>query len=1060
MLLMVCAGAEAQYIGRVITASSQLVSGNTYVVRVSGGSYFTDTGSSYSAPNSQNSITDAAIYYFYTEDGGSTWKIKNYSTGKYWGTMTGSGTGASNTFVPAEESGAGSYQWNFSGTNVTAQCGSYYVNRSSGTMHSYTSGLNLQIYEYLLDKTPSIPSNKVVVVETKTTSITAATSATDNNHWYLISQTRDSETPLYTDGTQVVRAASSITPASLSYQMVSSVKKYLVRFFATNDGLFYMQFGDGTFIKYPNSNTPTDGTILAPTDNEPSGVFAFTLIEGATTFSWNLSSATGKRVDNNGQNATVVYYSSGTQTTANSNCDWGLYPVTFSNAIPYSFTATDGSFYHQTSTYQAAGESNYANRWLSKSANDKPQLKLISNSSVSNSKEGNNMRSSGGLYTTATSHRYNLSISEGRIISYTIVGTAVGALGITPEGGSVENFAASASVSKKVTLDSPAKETYFNLSGSSVWLNVEKFLIEYESDATDIIETSEITNDGIYTILANDAKRGALYANTSYLDACGGYKDSSTWPANPHVDIDATNTYQQFAIYTYSGNKYLYNIGSGKFVGVIDNEYFKLNSYPTTTWSVSTGSVAGTLRFTHSDEQKLCVNAWVGDGKRTYGVNAATPNDGADNLIIKCVSTLTNEQKTTIEGLISAYLTLDGKLQEIEQYTIGNDLGEYTNVNYASDEEKISSIASIRTAAADYSSSEMTTATSDATTVISNMTLNIPATNGFYRIKGYATNKYAKAGAITADNVNANDDATSLIPNSVNTETDGSDIWFYDATNHLINYKNGLGTICTRAFAALSKTKETITFAASTCSASGAQKIGLYEIKSNYKDSKVWYSNTNNVDRNNANNHVNCEWVVEAVPSLPVTISSARYATLYAPVALEIPSGVKAFSGTVDKAKSQLTMHRIEDVIPANTAVVLKLEDDADAGTFNFNITTTESTVEENSLQGTTAAQTYADEFVLGVDSKNSENIGFFKLSGSTVLPGFKAYLPSNVLSDGARSITMVWDDETTGISDASRLNDKSEMINDKQMFDLQGRRVSNPQRGLYIVNGHKIVIK
>ena len=196
---MVCAGAEAQYIGRVITASSQLVSGNTYVVRVSGGSYFTDTGSSYSAPNSQNSITDAAIYYFYTEDGGSTWKIKNYSTGKYWGTMTGSGTGASNTFVPAEESGAGSYQWNFSGTNVTAQCGSYYVNRSSGTMHSYTSGLNLQIYEYLLDKTPSIPSNKVVVVETKTTSITAATSATDNNHWYLISQTRDSETPLYTD---------------------------------------------------------------------------------------------------------------------------------------------------------------------------------------------------------------------------------------------------------------------------------------------------------------------------------------------------------------------------------------------------------------------------------------------------------------------------------------------------------------------------------------------------------------------------------------------------------------------------------------------------------------------------------------------------------------------------------------------------------------------------------------------------------------------------------------------------------------------------------------------
>ena len=29
-----------------------------------------------------------------------------------------------------------------------------------------------------------------------------------------------------------------------------------------------------------------------------------------------------------------------------------------------------------------------------------------------------------------------------------------------------------------------------------------------------------------------------------------------------------------------------------------------------------------------------------------------------------------------------------------------------------------------------------------------------------------------------------------------------------------------------------------------------------------------------------------------------------------------------------------------------------------------------------------------------------------------------------------------------------------------KQLFDLQGRRVKNPQRGLYIVNGKKVVIK
>ncbi len=483
-------------------------------------------------------------------------------------------------------------------------------------------------------------------------------------------------------------------------------------------------------------------------------------------------------------------------------------------------------------------------------------------------------------------------------------------------------------------------------------------------------------------------------------------------------------------------------------MGAINDIYFKLNSYPTTTWSVSAGSVLGTLRFTHSDEQRLCVNAWVGaGGDKIYGVNAATPNDGADNLIIKCVGTLTSEQKTTIEGLISAYLTLDGKLQKIEQYTIGNDLGEYTNVNYATDDAKNASNTSIRTAAADYSSSEMTTATSNATTAISNMTLNMPVRPIFLRIrstqgaKGYLT-AAAAGGRAT---FTAATDATTIF------------LWASDAK--LVSYNNSF------AYADMYVPQDNSDNAvAYNVEAAVSGNIGQYSVTCTYKNNKTYLYSTGsgNADRNTLSESFKQRnsFTLEAVTSLPVTISAAGYATLYAPVALEIPSGVKAFAGTVNKAKSQLTMHRIEDVIPANTAVVLKLEDGTEAGTFNFNITTTESTVGENSLQGTTAAQTYADQFVLGIDTENSANIGFFKLTGSTVLPGFKAYLPSNVLSAEARSITVVWDDETTGISDASRLNDKSKMINDKQMFDLQGRRVSNPQRGLYIVNGHKIVIK
>jgi rhamnogalacturonan endolyase len=45
-----------------------------------------------------------------------------------------------------------------------------------------------------------------------------------------------------------------------------------------------------------------------------------------------------------------------------------------------------------------------------------------------------------------------------------------------------------------------------------------------------------------------------------------------------------------------------------------------------------------------------------------------------------------------------------------------------------------------------------------------------------------------------------------------------------------------------------------------------------------------------------------------------------------------------------------------------------------------------------------------------------------------------------------------------TGIS--ATLNNKGEMINDKVLYDLQGRQVDTPRRGIYIHNGKKIVIR
>ena len=54
----------------------------------------------------------------------------------------------------------------------------------------------------------------------------------------------------------------------------------------------------------------------------------------------------------------------------------------------------------------------------------------------------------------------------------------------------------------------------------------------------------------------------------------------------------------------------------------------------------------------------------------------------------------------------------------------------------------------------------------------------------------------------------------------------------------------------------------------------------------------------------------------------------------------------------------------------------------------------------------------------------------------------------------------------STGISDATRLNHKEQILNNK-VFDLQGRQIENSKlsntqlrQGLYIKNGRKVLVK
>ncbi len=70
----------------------------------------------------------------------------------------------------------------------------------------------------------------------------------------------------------------------------------------------------------------------------------------------------------------------------------------------------------------------------------------------------------------------------------------------------------------------------------------------------------------------------------------------------------------------------------------------------------------------------------------------------------------------------------------------------------------------------------------------------------------------------------------------------------------------------------------------------------------------------------------------------------------------------------------------------------------------------------------------------------------------SNTMKNFRAYFTT---TGGARLSGFTFDGETTAVQSVAVSQQQAE-----QVYDLQGRRVSQPQKGLYIVNGKKIVVK
>ena len=190
-------------------------------------------------------------------------------------------------------------------------------------------------------------------------------------------------------------------------------------------------------------------------------------------------------------------------------------------------------------------------------------------------------------------------------------------------------------------------------------------------------------------------------------------------------------------------------------------------------------------------------------------------------------------------------------------------------------------------------------------------------------------------------------------------------------------------------------------------------------------------------------------------PTVPATITSAGWATLYTDKALDFSgvSGLTAYTATC--SESTVTLTPVSDV-PANTGVVLKGSADT------YYIPTTESSsTDKGHLLGSASAATAWDAYTgytlyVLTQASDGVNVEFNPVTSGEIAAG-KAFLKvSSGDSSLAPTLNVVFAGGTTGIDSAV----KSDELSDKNYYNLAGQRVAQPTKGLYIVGGKKVVVK
>lgn len=186
--------------------------------------------------------------------------------------------------------------------------------------------------------------------------------------------------------------------------------------------------------------------------------------------------------------------------------------------------------------------------------------------------------------------------------------------------------------------------------------------------------------------------------------------------------------------------------------------------------------------------------------------------------------------------------------------------------------------------------------------------------------------------------------------------------------------------------------------------------------------------------------------IYPAVEGRLVEVGDAGYSTFSASKAVKI-RGVIAYAAKYSGGNIVLTP---VTEVPAGAGVIIE----AAEGTYKVPVIESAAalgSINELLVSDGSISSDGTHHFALG---KKGGVVGFVKVKNDVTIPKGKAYLYIDT-PPSARDFIGFGEDDVTGI-DAVKQETKA----DNQYFNLAGQRVAQPTKGLYIVNGKKVIIK